>query len=123
MTPVKLTAFERSDIKNSAIVRAAYIDKITLTLNFFATTNNGDVAWARSRNLAVRIKKQPSMLVNDSDLMNVFELTLIAREFDNKDTDTIGTLEEQFIAYMNDSNRWGFLVDDYYASKNGGLEM
>lgn len=123
MTPVKLTAFERADIKNSQVIRSAYIDAIVTTIGYMLTTDSGNVAWARSRNYAAKIRKNPSMLLNDSDLMNVFELTMLQRNFDNKDTDTEGTLEEQFLAYMTDGAKFGFLVDDFYAVRNAGLEM
>lgn len=123
MTPVKLTAFERADIKNSQVIRAAYIDAIVTTIGYMLTTDSGNVAWARSRNYAAKIRKNPSMLLNDGDLMNVFELTMLQRNFDNKDTDTEGTLEEQFLAYMADGSKFGFLVDDFYSVRNSALEM
>jgi hypothetical protein len=123
MTPVTLDAFERADLKNSAVIRAKYIDEIVATIGFFLGTANGDVAWARARNMAVKITKNPNILLTDSDLMNVFELTMLQREFDKKDTDTVGTLEEQFIAYMASVNGWAFLNDDYYKIRNSGLEM
>jgi hypothetical protein len=123
MTPVTLNAFERADIKNAAEVRAAYISAIIGTINFFTSTDSGNVAWARARNMAVKIKRSPSLLLTDSDLMNIFELTMLGREFDKKDTDTVGTVAEQFIAYMADGGKFGFLVDDYYATRNAGLEM
>jgi hypothetical protein len=102
MTPVTLTAFERADIKNSTLVRSKYIDEIVATIAFYLQTDNGNVAWAKARNFAVRMKKNPSMLLTDGDLMNVFEMCLLDRQFDKKDTDTVGTLEEQFFAYMAD---------------------
>lgn len=123
MTPVTLDAFERADIKNSQVIRAKYIDEIVATIGFYLQTDSGNVAWARARNMAVKIQKNPNILLTDADLMNVFELTLLQREFDKKDTDTIGTLEEQFLAFMADGNKWGFMNDDYYTTRNAGLEM
>jgi hypothetical protein len=123
MAIVTLTAFERADLKISTLVRGKYIDEIVATIAFHLGTSNGNVAWARARNQAAKINRSPSILMSDSDLMNVWELTLLRREFDKKDDAVVGSLEEQFFAYMTSVNGWGFLNDDYYESRNAGLEM
>jgi len=123
MTPVKLTESERLAVRNSSAVKDAYIAKIMDAFAYFLATPaepiavNDFVTRAKSRHWAAEVKANPALLLNDSNLMMGLEFNLLARDYDFKDTDTVGSLDDQVLSYLNDNNHFAFLVDDYFASK------
>lgn len=57
------------------------------------------------------------VVYGDSNLTQFIIISMITRGLANGDNGTSGSATKKSIAYLNGSNRYGFLVDDYFLEK------
>ena len=100
----------KSTLQQKVLARTTYLMGLSaVDLNTFT--------FQKQRKYSAQVKSDLNRLFGDSTITGFSVFSMMTRALANKETNGGAELNDQVIAYLNTSNRFDLLVDDFLAEK------